>query len=96
MPTWRRPNCFCWTRRTTISRRCRQLSQVLGYPSQQQFELLDSEAELKPPPDAVSQLVDEAFSNRPEIAAQNYEYQAAQHFQKAERDLLFPTFRLWA
>jgi len=35
--------------------------------------------------------VDEAFSNRPEIAALSYEYQAAQRFQKAERDLLFPS-----
>src|SRR5581483_10481833 len=26
-----------------------------------------------------------------EIASQNYQYQAAQHFQKAERDLLLPT-----
>ncbi len=67
------------------------LSQVLGYASQQQFDLVDSETELKPPPDAVSQLQDEAFSNRPEIASQNYEYQAAQHFQKAERDLLLPS-----
>ena len=67
------------------------LSQILGYASQQQFELVDSAAQLKPPPDAVSQLVDQAFSNRPEIAAQSYEYQAAQHFQKAERDLLFPS-----
>ncbi len=68
-----------------------QLSQVLGYSGQQQFELMDTEPEIKPPPDAVSQLEDEAFSNRPEIAAQSYEYQAAQRFQKAERDLLFPT-----
>ncbi len=67
------------------------LSQVLGYASQQQFDLVDSETELKPPPDAVSQLQDEAFSNRPEIASQGYEYQAAQHFQKAERDLLLPS-----
>jgi outer membrane protein len=67
------------------------LSQVLGYPSQQKFELIETETEFKPPPDAVSQLEDEAFSNRPEIASQAYEYQAAQHFQKAERDLLFPT-----
>ena len=69
------------------------LSQVLGFPSQQPFELVDTEAELIPPPDAVSQLVDEAFSNRPEIASQAYEYQAAQRFQKAERDLLFPTIQ---
>ncbi len=67
------------------------LSQVLGYSSQQQFELVDTEMELKPPPAAVSQLQDEAFSNRPEIASQGYEYQAAQHFQKAERDLLLPS-----
>lgn len=69
------------------------LSQVLGYASQQQFDLVDSETELKPPPDAVSQLQDEAFSNRPEIASQGYEYQAAQHFQKAERDLLLPSIQ---
>jgi outer membrane protein len=66
------------------------LTQILGYSSQQSFELVDAETELKPPPDAVSQLQDEAFANRPEIASQNYEYQAAQHFQKAERDLLLP------
>ena len=68
-----------------------QLTQILGYSAQQQFQLMDTEPELKPPPDAVGQLEDEAFSNRPEIAAQSYEYQAAQHLQKAERDLLFPT-----
>ncbi len=67
------------------------LSQVLGYSQQQSFELLDTETELKPPPDAASQLEEEAFRNRPEIASQNYEYQAAQHFQKAERDLLLPS-----
>ena len=67
------------------------LSQVLGYPSQQQFELVETDAEIQPPPDSASQLEDQAFSNRPEIAAQSYEFQAAQHFQKAERDQLFPT-----
>lgn len=68
-----------------------QLSQVLGYSAQQNFDLVDTETELKPPPDAVAQLEDEALSNRPEIASQTYEYQAAQHFEKAERDLLFPS-----
>jgi len=33
----------------------------------------------------------QAFSNHPEIAAQSYEYQAAQRFQKAQRDELFPS-----
>ncbi len=68
-----------------------QLSQILGYTRQQNLSLVDSQSELKPPPDQVSQLEDEAFSNRPEIASQTFQYQAAQHFQKAERDLLFPT-----
>jgi outer membrane protein len=67
------------------------LSQILGYSQQQPLDLVDTETELKPPPDAVSQLEDEAFRNRPELASQNYEYQAEQHFQKAERDLLLPS-----
>ena len=67
------------------------LSEVLGFSAQQSFELVDTATELKPPPDAVSQLVDQAYSNRPEIAAQDYEFQAAQRFQKAERDLLLPS-----
>jgi len=69
------------------------LSEVLGSPTQQQFDLVDTPAQLTPPPDAVAPLVDQAFSNRPEIAAQGYEVQAAQRFQKAERDLLFPDIR---
>ena len=68
-----------------------QLSQVLGFPTQQRFELVDTDTALNPPPDAVDQLVDQAYSNRPEIAAQNYEFRAAQHYQKAERDLLLPS-----
>jgi outer membrane protein len=67
------------------------LSEVLGYPAQQQFNLVDSQAGLNPPPAAVSQLVDQAYSNRPEIAAQDYEYRAAEHFQKAERDEMLPS-----
>ena len=71
-----------------------QLSQILGYTEQQNFTLLDTGAEVKAPPENVSQLQDQAFSNRPEISAQIDEYQAAQHFQKAERDLLFPTISI--
>jgi len=69
------------------------LSEVLGYPAQQPFELIDTAAKINPPPDSVSQLIDQAYSNRPEIAAQEYEFQAAQHFQKAERDLLLPSIQ---
>ena len=90
MPTWRRPSFFCWMRKTTTRLRCRRSPRFWAIRRSKPFELVDTETELKPPPDAVSQLEDEAFSNRPEIASQNYEYQAAQHFQKAERDLLLP------
>jgi outer membrane protein len=69
------------------------LSEVLGYAGQQQFELVDSEAQPSPPPESVSPLIDQAFGNRPEIAAQDYELQAAQRYQKAERDLLLPDIR---
>ena len=89
--TWRKPNCSCSTRKTTTRRRCRRCRRYLGISAQQQFELVDNETEFQPPLDAVSPLEDQAFSNRPEIASQNYQYEAAQHFQKAERDLLFPT-----
>jgi outer membrane protein len=67
------------------------LSEVLGYPTQRQFELIDTATMIEPPPDVVSPLIDQAYSNRPEIASQEYELQAAQHFQKAERDLLLPS-----
>ena len=68
-----------------------RLSLVLGFPNQQNFELVETDTTLNPPPDSVNELVDEAYSNRPEIMAQDYEYRAAQHFQKAERDLWLPS-----
>ena len=67
------------------------LSEVLGYSIQQSFDLVDTAAPMEPPTDDVSKLIDRAFSNRPEIASQDYEFQASQRFQKAERDLLLPT-----
>lgn len=68
-----------------------QLSLVLGFPTQQRFDLVETDTTLNPPADSVNQLVDQAYLNRPEIMAQDYEYRAAQHFQKAERDLLLPS-----
>ena len=70
------------------------LSEVLGFSGQQHYELVEPDSQLVPPPDTVAQLVDQAFSNRPEIAAQSYEYQASQRYQKAERDQLLPDIRV--
>ena len=69
------------------------LSAVLGFPTQPEYGLVDAETQLTPPPNAMAPLVDQAFSNRPEIAAQSYEYEASQRFQKAERDLLLPSIQ---
>ncbi len=67
------------------------LSQVLGFATLRNFDLVETDTELKPPSDSVDQLLAQAFNNRPELAAQDFEVRAAQHYQKAERDLLFPT-----
>lgn len=69
------------------------LSAVLGYPTLQHYDLVDETTPLTAPPPDVDQLIVQAMQKRPELAALNYDYQAAQKFQSAERDLLFPTVR---
>jgi len=69
------------------------LSELLGYTTQQQYDLVEGDSQLSPPPDAVGPLIDQAFANRPEIAAQGFEVEASQRFQKAERDLLLPSIQ---
>ena len=69
------------------------LSAVLGYATLQQYEVVDETTPLNAPPADVDRLIVQAMQKRPELAALNYDYQAAQKFQSAERDLLFPTVR---
>jgi len=69
------------------------LSAVLGFPSVQEFVLQDvSEAGTAPPGD-VDSLINTAFSTRPELLAQDFQYRSAQKFQTAERDLMLPSLR---
>jgi outer membrane protein len=69
------------------------LSAVLGFSKQQNFVLLeDTEAMVAPSAD-IDSLVVEAFAKRPELLALDYQYQSAQKFKTAERDLLFPSIR---
>jgi outer membrane protein len=70
------------------------LSELLGFTTQQQYELVDADSQLIPPSDTVAPLIDQALSKRPEIAAQTFQYQASQRFQKAERDLMLPDIRV--
>jgi outer membrane protein len=67
------------------------LSMVLGFPSLQDFQLVEEASSLNPPPGNVDDLISQAFAARPEILSLQFQYQSARKFQTAERDLLFPS-----
>ena len=69
------------------------LSMVLGYPTLQNFQLVEDTSQLAPPPANVDDLISQAFALRPEILSLQFQYQSARKFQTAERDLLFPSIR---
>jgi outer membrane protein len=69
------------------------LSSVLGYSALQNFHLVEDTTPMTVPPGNVNDLIAQAFSMRPEISALNFEYQSAQKFHSAERDLFLPTIQ---
>lgn len=69
------------------------LSAVLGYPTVQDFQLVEDAIPLAPPPANVNDLISDAFNRRPELMSLGFQYQSVQKFQTAEHDLLFPTIR---
>jgi outer membrane protein len=69
------------------------LSMILGYASEQNFQLVEDGSAIAPPPGNVDDLISQAFVTRPEIRSLDFQYQAAKKFQAAERDLLFPNIR---
>jgi len=69
------------------------LSAVLGYPTLQNFVLTDPTEPMTAPPGEVEPLIAQAFSQRPEIQALDLQYQSAQKFRTAERDLVLPNVR---
>ena len=69
------------------------LSAVLGYPTLQNLQLFEDTAPITSPPGNVDDLISEAFAKRPEILALGFQYQSAQKFHNAERDLFLPTIR---
>jgi outer membrane protein len=69
------------------------LSMVLGFPTQQNYQLVEETGALSAPPTSVDALIAEAFAVRPEILALQFQYESARKFQTAERDLLFPTIQ---
>jgi outer membrane protein len=67
------------------------LSAILGYPDQQDFQLLEEQAAIAAPAPGVGPLIQQALQQRPEVLALQDEVQSAQKFSSAEHDLWRPT-----
>lgn len=67
------------------------LSAILGYPTEQNFQLVEETNPLTPPPPEVEPLIQQAMQQRPEIKALQFEVESAQKFSSAEHDLWRPT-----
>jgi outer membrane protein len=67
------------------------LSAILGYPDEQDFQLLEEQNAIAAPAPDVSPLIQQALQQRPEVLALQDEVQAAQKFSSAEHDLWRPT-----
>jgi outer membrane protein len=78
------------TTQNNISKAFAQLTRALGSDSRQSYTLQE-EPPPPPPPPTDDALVTEAMNNRPELIALGFDRDAAYRFQKAERDLAFPT-----
>jgi outer membrane protein len=78
------------TTQNNIGKAFAQLTRALGSDTQQSYTLQE-EPLPPPPPAAADPLVAEAINDRPELIALRFNREAAYKFQKAERDLSFPT-----
>jgi outer membrane protein len=67
------------------------LSAILGYPDEQNFQLVEETKELSPPTAEVEALIMQAMRQRPEIAGLQFDMQAAAKNAAAEHDLWRPT-----
>jgi outer membrane protein len=67
------------------------LSAILGYPDEQNFQLLEEPAAIAPPALDVLPLIRQALQQRPEVLALQEEVQSTQKFSSAEHDLWRPT-----
>ena len=67
------------------------LSAILGYPDQQNFDLVESSREPEQPEPDVTPLIMAAMQHRPEVLALQDQVEAAEKFGHAEHDLWKPT-----
>lgn len=69
------------------------LSAVLGFATQQDFDVVDDSEPTTPPSPDLDPLVAQAIGHRPELASLQFEWQSAQKFRDAEHDLFRPSVR---
>jgi outer membrane protein len=67
------------------------LSAILGYPDEQNFQLVEETTAVPQPAADVVPLIQQALQQRPEIKALQFEVESAQKFGSAEHDLIRPT-----
>ena len=67
------------------------LSAILGYPDEQNFQLIEPADPFVPPAPDVQSLILQALQQRPEAAALQYQVDSAQKNSNAEHDLWRPT-----
>jgi outer membrane protein len=67
------------------------LSAILGYPDEQNFQLLEETAPMTQPDPDVAPLIQKALQQRPEIKALQFQVESAQKFGSAEHNLWRPT-----
>jgi len=70
-----------------------ELSRALGLQQEQRYTLVEEPLPSPAPPDS-NQLVQEAMNQRPELLSERFTRDAAYKFEKAERDLSYPTVSL--
>jgi outer membrane protein len=68
------------------------LTTILGYEKQRSYLLVDeTSGTLTPPPSNSDELLEKAFQSRPDLAELEAQWQSAEHFRRAEHDLLRPS-----
>jgi outer membrane protein len=67
------------------------LSAILGYPDQQDFELIQPTEAITPPVPDAGPLILEALRQRPEVSSLQFQVESAQKSSAAEHDLWRPT-----
>jgi outer membrane protein len=67
------------------------LSAILGYPDEQNFQLVEETTAVPQPAADVAPLIQQALQQRPEIKALQFEVESAQKVGNAEHDLVRPT-----